>query len=481
MKDRYALALIALLFSPFCMAQGPHTEQAYEAWKLTQIQHPLQVSTAHPAASHSATGELRGGGAPPCACWITPDSTYTTLDNSTQWDAGGFSSGDDGSYGPIILPFNFSLYGTDYTTAYININGNISFNSYFGTFSSTGFPISSYTMVAPFWADVDMRGGGVDSDKVQFKSTANALYVNWTNVGYFSQHTDKVNSFQVIISDGTDPAIPGGNNVSFCYGSMQWTTGDASGGINGFGGTPATVGANQGDGVSYLQFGRFDHSGTDWDGPFVNNDGVDWLTDRHFSFSTATAAIPPIYTSIGCDTLEIEAGSSYDYPMMMIAGGGGQVITGSSSCPGIAGYIETTNTSGDMAEILSSITPAEDEVGMHTINYTAQNDADTALVSTYTIYVKVLPGTTTGVASIGTKGAITVQPNPANDKVTVSWPAELRPTLMQVISTDGSLVMSRAAGIGATRMQLDVSNLAPGIYTVRLAGSFGVSTARLVR
>ena len=32
---------------------------------------------------------------------------------------------------------------------------------------------------------------------------------------------------------------------------IQWTTGDASGGSNGFGGTPAQVGFNAGDGIRY--------------------------------------------------------------------------------------------------------------------------------------------------------------------------------------------------------------------------------------
>ena len=52
------------------------------------------------------------------------------------------------------------------------------------------------------------------------------------------------NTFQLIISDGTDTIIPANNNIAFCYGDMQWTTGAASSGIGGFGGTAATVGAN---------------------------------------------------------------------------------------------------------------------------------------------------------------------------------------------------------------------------------------------
>lgn len=38
----------------------------------------------------------------------------------------------------------------------------------------------------------------------------------------------------------------------FLYDDIQWTTADRSGGENGLGGTPATVGLNSGDGVHYL-------------------------------------------------------------------------------------------------------------------------------------------------------------------------------------------------------------------------------------
>ena len=41
--------------------------------------------------------------------------------------------------------------------------------------------------------------------------------------------------------------------VIFLYadGEIQWTTGEASGGVNGLGGTPAQVGFNAGDGINY--------------------------------------------------------------------------------------------------------------------------------------------------------------------------------------------------------------------------------------
>ena len=59
----------------------------------------------------------------------------------------------------------------------------------------------------------------------------------------------QTNTFQcVMITDGTN------SFVAFLYadGLIQWTTGDASGGSNGFGGTPAQGGFNAGDGVRFF-------------------------------------------------------------------------------------------------------------------------------------------------------------------------------------------------------------------------------------
>ena len=131
-----------------CMAQSPNAAQAYKAWKLTQIQHPQQVTSSHPVASHASTGELRGGA--PCSCWITPDANYTTVSDTSGWDADGYNDSDDGSYGPITLPFGFQFYGTAETIAYININGSISFGTDIEDFSATGFPATDYAMVSPF-------------------------------------------------------------------------------------------------------------------------------------------------------------------------------------------------------------------------------------------------------------------------------------------------------------------------------------------
>jgi hypothetical protein len=159
-----------------------------------------------------------------CNCLLPIDTTFNLVPFSGS--ASSDSRNDDGSSPLISLPFSFCLFGQSMTDVYINNNGNISFNSSYGTFTSIPFPSPTYEMIAPFWADVDTRDSA--SGLVYYKVTPTALIVQWSYVGYFMQQVDKLNTFQLIITDGTDPLIPGGNNTAFCYGDMQWTTGLAS-------------------------------------------------------------------------------------------------------------------------------------------------------------------------------------------------------------------------------------------------------------
>ncbi len=47
---------------------------------------------------------------------------------------------DDNSIGPVALPFTFNLFGKNYTSIYVNNNGNISFNARNATYTPDGFP-----------------------------------------------------------------------------------------------------------------------------------------------------------------------------------------------------------------------------------------------------------------------------------------------------------------------------------------------------
>ena len=364
----------------------------YDTWKM-QFVNP-QSTPLHPVDTTTAeTNDNSRGGMATCDCWVTPDASYTTIDNSTQWNASGWGNGDDGSYGPVNLPFGFYLYGQTYNVAYININGNVSFGNYISTFSSSAFPTSGPSMVAPFWADVDLRGGSPGQNVVQYKVTPTALYVNWTRVGYYSMHNDKLNTFQVIITNGTDPIVPNGANVSFCYGTMQWTTGDASQGSNGFGGTPATVGANKGDGVNYIQFGRFDHAGTDYDGPFGGSDGIGWLTGKYFTFGTSqsTGNVPPVITGQSvCDSLTVCTDQLTQLSVDFLSPEPTQITTPSSVAATLPNYTIVSDTAGLNANIVTQFTPTVADTGYHDVYFYGTDNGNPVMTSTLHIVVHVL-------------------------------------------------------------------------------------------
>ncbi len=195
--------------------------------------------------------------------------------------------GDDGSSPEVPLSFTFNFFGNNYNSLYVNNNGSVTFDAPNPTYNATGFP-STFDMIAPFWTDIDTRGAG--NGRIYYKSEPDRFTAIWYRVGYFREKTDKRNTFKLVITDGTNPIIGTGNNVAFYYGDMQWTTGDASGGVDGFGGVAATVGLNNGQGVDacfYYQLGRFSRRGSEYVDPFRPS-GVDYLDNKCFTFDAST-------------------------------------------------------------------------------------------------------------------------------------------------------------------------------------------------
>jgi len=225
--------------------------------------------------------------------------------NNTAGWATSMAPNDDLSSGNIPLGFDFCFYEQTKTSVYINNNGNLSFSGPFGSFTSTGFPVNGFDMIAPFWADVDTRNqAGANTNQVWHKfvdmdnDLANdTLVVTWDAVGYYSGNVDRLNTFQVAISGIRNafggPNGIGGLNAMFSYGNMDWTTGQASGG-GPFGGTAATVGINNGNGIDFDQIGRFDHAGFDYNGNGLQGElsGVDYLDGRDYFFDACNGIVP---------------------------------------------------------------------------------------------------------------------------------------------------------------------------------------------
>lgn len=79
--------------------------------------------------------------------------------------------------------------------------------------------------------------------------TTQTITVTWDDVGYYSYKMDKTNAFQLqLVNTGN-----GTFDMKFIYEDVNWTTGSASGGTNGLGGTVARAGYSAGDGVHYFE------------------------------------------------------------------------------------------------------------------------------------------------------------------------------------------------------------------------------------
>ncbi|MGZ5331210.1 MAG: nidogen-like domain-containing protein [Solirubrobacterales bacterium] len=174
--------------------------------------------------------------------------------NAVRTDAGcttaNLPANDDGSTDEIplaALGVTADFFGYDVGSVYINNNGNITADSPQGEYTPFDFTTSGQVMIAPFLADVDTRAGSIVTYGPITVNGHQAACINWVDVGYYSQNTDKTNSFQLVLIDRSDTGS-GNFDIEFNYDRVSWETGDASDGTNGFGGTSAAAGFTNGDG-----------------------------------------------------------------------------------------------------------------------------------------------------------------------------------------------------------------------------------------
>ncbi len=340
-----------------------------------------------------------------CDCWIPRDSSFHPVPFAIGTPP--LYQNDDGSSVGMTLPFNFCLYGTNVGNAsnqmYINNNGNISFGSSYSTYSPFGFPSSSYSMVAPFWGDVDTEPSFTSGGVVWYKLTPTYLIVQWDSVGVFD-HTGQINTFQLIITDGNDPILPSGNNISFCYGEMQWTTGDASnGGGTGFGGSPATVGINKGDNVNYFQVSLFDNPGNIYTNPAGSpTSGVGWLVGRSFYFNSCGSGnnLPPLPTSGGAsacsgDTISIcSAGDTLTHTVAFTPPESNQTVTVTATSPSLgSAFSVISSTTGVNASLTFMINSTGLTPGYYNISVVATDNGSPVQTTTLNFVIHLLNAT----------------------------------------------------------------------------------------
>ena len=228
---------------------------------------------------------------------ILEDENEPAIRDEPGFRTGELPANDDESTDALEFGFTVNFFGVEYATLFVNNNGNVTFDDFLSDFSPFELLGSNRAIIAPFFADVDTQGTGTVTfgrDEIQgFK----AFGVQWNNVGYYASHTDKVNDFQLVLIDRSDIA-PGDFDFEFNYGTIQWETGDASGGVDGFGGSPARVGYSNGVDTG------FELPGSNTEGAFLDdnderglvNNQRDSLVTGRYRFSVRSGIVDPMPT-----------------------------------------------------------------------------------------------------------------------------------------------------------------------------------------
>ena len=83
---------------------------------------------------------------------ILPRSHYAGCTDHT------LAANDDGSSPEVSLPFTVNYFGTSYSSAWVNNNGNLTLTGPLSTFSPFPLLDTNTPIIAPFFADVDTTG-----------------------------------------------------------------------------------------------------------------------------------------------------------------------------------------------------------------------------------------------------------------------------------------------------------------------------------
>lgn len=151
----------------------------------------------------------------------------TAIHDSSLFADNNLGHADDASSAAVNLGFNINFNGTSYNSLYVNNNGNVSFSAANQTYVTGALSSSTQPLLAPFFADVDTTNSasGIVQYGQDIINSRNVFGVNWIDVGYFDNAVDKLNSFQLIITERTDTGGSGDFDFEFNYDMIAWETG----------------------------------------------------------------------------------------------------------------------------------------------------------------------------------------------------------------------------------------------------------------
>jgi hypothetical protein len=149
---------------------------------------------------------------------------------------------DDGLV-EVVLPFQFSFYGTSYDVIRISSNGNLQFSGQQSSFENICLspePAAGMgDMIAPYWDDLNLSFAGAIETEVVGTAPERSFVIEWDDVPSFSDIDDRV-TFEVQLHEGT-------NDIVFLYEDVARQVGNR--------GSSATIGLQSEAQGFALQFG----------------------------------------------------------------------------------------------------------------------------------------------------------------------------------------------------------------------------------
>jgi hypothetical protein len=191
----------------------------------------------------------------------TGGCSYNFIDISSTGTAIG--TGDDSVFSGIPIGFNFSYYGTAYTSVNVATNGYIAIGTTGSSFSnSCPMPVTLNDLqISPFWDDLYVFSPSTMVYQTTGSSPNRKFIVQWNNVGFCctSPPSGPGLTFQVQMWEGT-------NIIAFMYSDIQQTAQTQ--------GNSATIGIDGPGTTNYLQYMC---NQTTSPGPLVNGRAVFFL------------------------------------------------------------------------------------------------------------------------------------------------------------------------------------------------------------
>ncbi|MBI3684733.1 MAG: putative Ig domain-containing protein [Acidobacteria bacterium] len=228
---------------------------------------------------------------------------------------------DDGSAPLEPIGWTLNFFGRLRTGVFVNNNGNVTFDAPLPTYTPFGLTGVQREIIAPFFADVDTRppGSKLVTYGPDVVNGRRAFGANYLDVGYYNQHVDKLDSFQLVLIERPDTG-DGNFDIEFNYERILWETGDASGGSGGRGGVAASVGWSNGSGLAGTSF---ELPGSLVPGSFLDSGPYTLTRNRSVGSSSQTGrwvfraregtVLPNLTISTGCPVPNGSVGRLYAF------------------------------------------------------------------------------------------------------------------------------------------------------------------------